>query len=84
MRPMESEDEKEWPPGTIRLEDLHQRGKNGKIILQPHPSTDPNDPLNWPTWRKYLNFFLVSFYAVMVYALIDAATPTWAPMNEHL
>ncbi|KAJ9293590.1 hypothetical protein DTO271G3_7669 [Paecilomyces variotii] len=72
-----------WPPGTVKLEDL-RAGTDGEIILQPRPSTDPNDPLNWPKWRKYLNFGLSCYYAVMVYALIDAATPTWTPMNEQL
>ncbi|KAJ9231286.1 hypothetical protein DTO169E5_8041 [Paecilomyces variotii] len=72
-----------WPPGTVKLEDL-RAGTDGEIILQPRPSSDPNDPLNWPKWRKYLNFGLSSYYAVMVYALIDAATPTWSPMNEQL
>ena len=24
--------------------------KHGEIILQPRPTTDPNDPLNWPKW----------------------------------
>ncbi|MCJ1281620.1 hypothetical protein MMC26_000940 [Xylographa opegraphella] len=84
MHPIDEHDEKEWPPGTVRLEDLQQAGKNGEVILQPRPSRDPNDPLNWPRWEKYLNFGLVSFYAMMVFALIDAATPTWAPMNEQL
>ena len=98
---MDEHDNNAWPPGTVRLEDLHRTGKDGKVILQPRPSRDPNDPLNWPRWQKYLNFGLVSFYAMMVFALyatfespyridvdiscsIDAATPTWAPMNEQL
>ncbi|KAJ5629025.1 major facilitator superfamily domain-containing protein [Penicillium lividum] len=76
-----------WPPGTARIESL--RGTDyahthGKIILQPRPSSDPNDPLNWPLWRKHLNFFLASFYSFMVWALIDAATPTWTDMNIQL
>lgn len=24
----------------------------GKIVLVPQPSDDPNDPLNWPRWKK--------------------------------
>jgi MFS family permease len=31
------------------------RGKNSKVELIPQPSDDPNDPLNWPRWRKDLN-----------------------------
>ena len=72
MRPMDEHNDQEWPPGTVRLEDLKQAGKNGEVILQPRPSRDPNDPLNWPRWEKYLNFGLVSFYAMMVFALYIA------------
>ncbi|EEU35526.1 uncharacterized protein NECHADRAFT_55517 [Fusarium vanettenii 77-13-4] len=25
---------------------------SGNIVLVPHPSDDPNDPLNWPRWKK--------------------------------
>jgi MFS family permease len=72
-----------WPPGTIRIEDLY-KAKGEDVILQPQPTDDPNDPLNWSNLRKYLNFFLCAFYALMVFALIDVATPTWGPMNEQL
>ncbi|KAJ5947353.1 hypothetical protein N7466_000368 [Penicillium verhagenii] len=39
---------------------------------------------NWPQWRKYLNLGLVSYYVMMVFALIDVATVTWGSMNEEL
>lgn len=71
-----------WPPGTVRLEKL--RGQDAEIILQPRPSVDPNDPLNWPPWRKYLNFGLATFYALMAFAQINATTPTWGPMEDEL
>lgn len=54
-----------WPPGTVRLELLKENEK-ADIILLPRPTLDPNDPLNWPKWRKYLNFGLACFYALMV------------------
>lgn len=71
-----------WPPGTIRLEKL--RGQDAEIILQPRPSVDPNDPLNWHPWRKYLNFGLATFYALLAFAQINATTPTWGPMEDEL
>ena len=38
---------------TILTLDLrHGTGKDGRIVLAPQPSNDPNDPLNWPRWRK--------------------------------
>ncbi|CAG7934285.1 unnamed protein product [Penicillium olsonii] len=78
-----------WPPGTIRIEgrkplyNLSQPGES-EIVLHPKPTQDPNDPLNWPLWRKNLNFALVSYYVVMVLALIDVATVTWGPLNLEL
>ncbi|KAF3769625.1 MFS general substrate transporter [Cryphonectria parasitica EP155] len=76
-------DDPAWPPGTVRLERLH--GENAAdIILQPRPTSDPNDPLNWQKWRKYLNFGLATFYAVMAFAQINATTPTWGPMEDEL
>jgi hypothetical protein len=32
----------------------HGKGKNEHIVLVPQPSDDPNDPLNWPQWKKHL------------------------------
>ena len=72
-----------WPPGTVRLE-LLKTGHDAQIILLPRPTFDPNDPLNWPRWRKYLNFGLACFYALMVFAQFDASSPTWGPMGTEL
>ncbi|KAI1611906.1 synaptic vesicle transporter [Exophiala viscosa] len=73
-------EDKDWPPGTVRIEDLFQ---GDKIIQQPRPTSDPNDPLNWSRWRKYLNFGLACTYVMLVYADVNAVTPTWGPMNEY-
>lgn len=75
-----------WPPGTVYLERVNSAGRGGKgdIILQPRPSRDVNDPLNWSDRRKYWNFGLVCFYVAMVAECINAPTPTWGPMNEEL
>ena len=32
--------------------------KSGTIVLISQPSDDPNDPLNWPRWRKEM--FIIS------------------------
>lgn len=42
----DSSDVVEWPPGTVRIETL-QRRKGDDIVLQPRPTDNPNDPLNW-------------------------------------
>ncbi|KAK5193362.1 hypothetical protein LTR99_006914 [Exophiala xenobiotica] len=51
-------------PGTVLLNDeaahseafteglKHGKGRDAHIVLSPQPSEDPNDPLNWPLWKK--------------------------------
>lgn len=78
------DDPKAWPPGTVRIEALLGRNQDKEIILQPRPSSDPNDPLNWPMWRKHWNFALTCYYSLMVFALVNAVTPTWGPMQDQL
>ncbi|OQD70091.1 hypothetical protein PENDEC_c027G00485 [Penicillium decumbens] len=41
--------------------------RSGKIptILVPQPSDDPNDPLNWPLWRRDLILAILSFVTVL-------------------
>lgn len=55
-------------PGTIQLFDNEVHVENtahlkhapdGKTILAPQPSDSPNDPLNWPTWRKDAMFAIL-------------------------
>ncbi|EJD04924.1 MFS general substrate transporter [Fomitiporia mediterranea MF3/22] len=44
----------------------HAKGKNeGHIVLVPQPSDDPNDPLNWPTWKKHMVFFVLVYGTVV-------------------
>src|SRR5271154_1440742 len=55
-------------PGTIQLFDneVHidhtahlKHAPDGKTVLAPQPSDSPNDPLNWPTWRKDFVLFIL-------------------------
>lgn len=42
------------PPGTVLLESSAistGHGGDGHVLLQPTPSRDPNDPLNWSNGR---------------------------------
>jgi len=64
-------------PGTVlldqnagRSEDItggrkHGTGKDTNIVLAPQPSEDPNDPLNWPGWRKLFVFCILLMSSVM-------------------
>ena len=50
-----TKDEKTGNERRIDLSRLkHAKGKHSHIILVPQPSYDPNDPLNWPVWKKHL------------------------------
>ena len=39
------------------------------IILVPQPSDDPNDPLNWPLWKRDLTLVILSILSVIASTL---------------
>jgi hypothetical protein len=39
-------------------------GKNG-MILEPQPSDDPHDPLNFPTWQKLSILVVLAYWAFL-------------------
>lgn len=67
------------PPGTIFLE-----ATTVDITLHPTPSSNPNDPLNWSTWRKSLNFGLVLYFTVVAFSCNCIATVFWGQLNVEL
>ncbi|KAK4615517.1 hypothetical protein CLAFUW4_10150 [Fulvia fulva] len=68
------DDEKQFPPGTVRLIDVHGKlltkhassAAEQDIVLLPRPSDDPEDPLNWSFKRKMLATSCVLMYTLMV------------------
>jgi len=48
------------------------KGRDADVVLVPQPSDSPNDPLNWPGWRKDLMLFLICIDTAVVGA--------WGPM----
>ncbi|KAF7131327.1 hypothetical protein CNMCM5793_004441 [Aspergillus hiratsukae] len=42
-----------------------QTTKDGRTVLIPQPSSSPNDPLNWPSWKKQLILIVVSATAFL-------------------
>lgn len=42
-----------------------KRAPDGKTILLPQPSDDPNDPLNWSWFRKHLILIIISMTAFL-------------------
>ncbi|KAH8807382.1 serine/threonine kinase 16 [Xylogone sp. PMI_703] len=71
-------------PGTAILEESaahssditgglkHGKGRNANIVLIPQPSDDPNDPLNWPKWKKLTALGITSLGAILYAAVISA------------
>lgn len=55
-----------------------------RTILQPVPSSDPNDPLNWSRLRKNVNFGLACFYTFVIYVVIDIATVVYGQVKDEL
>ncbi|KAH8099796.1 MFS general substrate transporter [Cristinia sonorae] len=49
-------------------------GRYAHIVLIPQPSDDPNDPLNWPQWKKEACFWTLTFAASLDGALSPLAS----------
>jgi hypothetical protein len=43
--------------------EAHCFKERGNIVLVPQPSDDPNDPLNWPNWKRRVAYFSVAIFA---------------------
>lgn len=63
-------------PGTVFFESATETASHLKrhptrpdIVLQPQPSDDVNDPLNWSRWRKEAFYFSVLFGTAVVGAI---------------
>lgn len=71
-------------PGSVILEEVtgisegitasfkHGTGRNTHIVLVPQPSDDPNDPLNWPYWKKHTVLGITCFGAILYAAVVSA------------
>ncbi|TLS21375.1 uncharacterized protein PpBr36_10202 [Pyricularia pennisetigena] len=80
------------PPGTVKLSDSDQEQnfggptanlkKKGNVVLQPQPSDDPNDPLNWPQGFKIANICVIAFGSAVSNALTTMVQPGIKPMAE--
>ncbi|KAL4954405.1 MFS general substrate transporter [Aspergillus filifer] len=72
------------PPGTVTIEDVGNGLSAAVIVLEPHPTDDPNDPLNWSKPRKTVNFVIASFYTLATFVLLDIGTVVWVNMNSDI
>ncbi|KFZ23584.1 hypothetical protein V502_01948 [Pseudogymnoascus sp. VKM F-4520 (FW-2644)] len=63
----------------------HQKGT--EIVLIPQPNeNDPNDPLNWPTWKRHAAFWSVLVFAGLANFCVTGLAPAFRPlgMQFHL
>ncbi|KAK5164681.1 uncharacterized protein LTR77_009887 [Saxophila tyrrhenica] len=84
----------EHVPGTALLTDVlgadgqglntsllkHGKGRNSDVLLVPQPSRSPNDPLNWPLWKKDLMLFFICIDTAIVGAWGPMISPGYAQM----
>ncbi|KAF9890351.1 hypothetical protein FE257_006017 [Aspergillus nanangensis] len=71
-----SSDDDRAPPGTVFLtENDGSRGNN--LVLHPTPTSDPNDPLNWSSARKTINFLPVLAMTALVFTQLTIPTTFW-------
>jgi len=55
---------------TTVLRHAQKKGKDTDILLVPQPSRSPNDPLNWPLWKKDLMLFIICIDTAVVGAWV--------------
>lgn len=53
------------PPSKTEATDGAKKTSDGKIILDPQPEDGPNDPLNWPTWRRDAALLSIGLYCMV-------------------
>lgn len=61
----------------------HGKGRDADVVLVPQPSRSPNDPLNWPLWKKDLMLFFISVNTAVVGAWGPMISPGYAQMAEE-
>ncbi|CAK7565215.1 MAG: hypothetical protein SEPTF4163_003126 [Sporothrix epigloea] len=76
-------------PGTVTLVDLtgtiHAKHSTAhkEIILNPMPSADPEDPLNWSLWRKWRATLCVLLFTWCVCVSSSACFSVFKPIFEQ-
>ena len=69
-----------WAPGTVALKDRDV----SKVNLFPIPTSDPDDPLNWTSFRKLVNYGIVCSFILWTFVELDIGYTAWGPMIEQL
>ncbi|KAF4629521.1 hypothetical protein G7Y89_g8624 [Cudoniella acicularis] len=61
----------------------HDKGRNSDVVLVPQPSNSPNDPLNWPLWKKDFMLFLICIDTAVVGAWGPMISPGFGLMSKQ-
>ncbi|KAK5058896.1 hypothetical protein LTR84_011160 [Exophiala bonariae] len=74
-------------PGTVHLVDLHhtlhtRHAEGGDIVLDPTPSKDPNDPLNWTPRRKLLSSICANLYTWFTGVAVSTVYSVLVPISK--
>lgn len=73
------------PVGITELSPEHESylmKRHGSIQLDPLPSSDPAEPLNWPDWKKDLEILLIAFQTFSSTFMAAGLTPAFEYMSE--
>ncbi|RDW57100.1 hypothetical protein BP6252_13846 [Coleophoma cylindrospora] len=70
--PATADNDSQLAPGTIVFGDV-----SDSTQPKPTPSDNPNDPLNWSSKRKFINYAIISFYALMVFSVLSVGPILW-------
>lgn len=80
-------DQEDLPPeyAAVPRELLkHGKGRFSHLILIPQPSDSPNDPLNWPQWKKDMILIIVGLSAAVVGAFGPMLGPGFVEISKEL
>ncbi|KAF4442956.1 putative HOL1-like protein [Fusarium austroafricanum] len=71
------------PPGTVRL--IHEDGylESHQMVLQPLPTDDLNDPLNWSRTRKLMNFIPILAVTAIIFTQTSLPLVFWVLWKEE-
>ncbi|KAL4892733.1 synaptic vesicle transporter [Aspergillus ambiguus] len=66
------------------IDETEETRRNRVVMLSPVPSKDPNEPLNWSTARKAINFTLVLAVTCLIFTALSIQAIFWQLMVVDL
>ncbi|KAK2777456.1 hypothetical protein FQN53_002229 [Emmonsiellopsis sp. PD_33] len=75
----------ERAPEEPQLSDAHREyllARHGRLDLNPLPSMHPEDPLNWPQWKKNVQVLMVAFHSMIATFMAAGIVPAYEGFAE--